>query len=412
MRTLSICLCLFIGIVASAQRECGQQHYFEQQKFSDAGFTSRLAAIESFLLQQNNSITSRTESSEEPVIRIPVVVHILYNSASQNISDAQVKSQLEALNRDFRKLNSDTSNIPARFKHYAADVRIEFVLAKADPKGRATTGITRKHTNISEWKLDDKIKFAAQGGVDAWDSRYYLNIWVGYMRSTMGYASVPGSDATKDGIVISPNVFGTLNVNNPFNLGRTATHEIGHWLGLKHIWGDTYCGDDLVDDTPKQGSYTTGCPSAFRSSCNNGETGDMYMNYMDYTNDACMNLFTYGQKNRMRSMFNSGGPRHTLLQSKGLTDPWLEEALIEPSPVAAPDFAVYPNPTANDAFLNFDDSWIGKQFQLINANGVVLQTVTITNKKQKVALNGYKAGWYFIQARNEDKIIKVKLIKL
>jgi hypothetical protein len=412
MRTLFICLFLSIGIVASAQRECGQLHYLEQQKSLDAGFASRLASIESFLLQQNTSVTSRTESGEEPVIRIPVVVHILYNNASQNVSDAQVRSQIEALNRDFRKLNSDTANIPARFKQYAADVRIEFVLAKADPKGRATTGINRKHTNVTEWKLDDKIKFAAQGGVDAWDSRYYLNIWVGYMRSTMGYASAPGTDATKDGVVISPNVFGTTNVSSPFHLGRTATHEVGHWLGLKHIWGDTYCGDDLVDDTPKQGSYTTGCPTAFRSSCNNGETGDMYMNYMDYTNDACMNLFTYGQKARMRSMFNAGGPRNTLLQSKGLNDPWLEEAPVDPRPVTVSDFTIYPNPATNNAVLNFDDSWIGKQFQLINASGVVLQTVTITNKQQNVVLNGYRSGLYFIQARNEDKIVKAKLMKL
>ena len=413
MRTLFICVFLFIGIVGSAQRECGYSRYTDQQKSSDAAFANRLVAIETYLAQKNNLVTSRTENSgEEPVIRIPVVVHILYNNASQNISDAQVKSQMDALNRDFRKLNADTSNIPSRFKQYAADIKIEFFLAKADPKGRATSGILRKQTHVTEWNLDDKIKFALQGGSDAWDSRYYLNIWVGYMRGTMGYSSSPGSDPAKDGVVISPNVFGTMNVSSPFHLGRTATHEVGHWLGLKHIWGDTYCGDDLVDDTPKQGGYTTGCPTSFRTSCNNGETGDMYMNYMDYTNDACMNLFTHGQKTRIRSLFDAGGPRYTLLQSKGLNDPWLEEAPVETTPENIPDFTIYPNPATDNAVVNFDDIWIGKQFQLISSNGVVLQTVTITTKRHIIKLNGYKAGLYFIQARNENKTLIGKLVKL
>jgi hypothetical protein len=164
------------------------------------------------------------------------VVHLLYNNAAQNISDAQIKSGIAALNRDFRKLNSDTASIPQAFKHLAADVEIEFHLATADPKGAATTGIVRKATGVPAWNMDDKIKLSAEGGDDAWDSRSYLNIWLGNTRRLLGYATPPGGEEHLDGLVINVTAFGTINTSGPYNLGRTAVHEAGHWLGLHHIW--------------------------------------------------------------------------------------------------------------------------------------------------------------------------------
>src|SRR5207245_2531623 len=131
---------------------------------------------------------------------------------------------------------SDSVNTPARFRHVAADVQIEFALATADPNGKATNGIIRKGTRITYFTNDDKIKYNSGGGDDAWDSRYYLNIWVGNLYNLLGYASVPGGPADKDGVVISTAAFGTINTGYPYNLGRTAVHEIGHWLNLKHIW--------------------------------------------------------------------------------------------------------------------------------------------------------------------------------
>lgn len=397
---------------ASAQRECQSSLYLEAQKSSDNYLVNKLDAVENFIRLQSNSFARSGNTLLENNIRIPVVVHIIYNESSQNISDAQVKSQIDALNRDFKKQNSDTSNIPYRFQSLAANTEIEFVLATADPKGRATNGIVRKQTSVTEWRLDDKIKFNSTGGNDAWDSRYYLNIWVGNTRTTLGYSTTPGGDGAKDGIVINTTAFGTINTLPPFHLGRTATHEVGHWLGLRHIWGDTYCGDDLVHDTPNQGGFTSGCPTNFRSSCNNTETGDMYMNYMDYTNDACVNLFTNGQKTRMRSLFNAGGPRYTILQSKGLNLPWMEEAApVEPRP-AVVNLVLYPNPAITELTVSFDVAWIGKKFSIVNSTGAIVETMLITGKKQKLSLTSYKAGVYFIQAQNGRERIAEKFVKL
>jgi hypothetical protein len=221
-----------------------------------------------------------------------------------------------------------------------------------------------------------------------------------------------GTNAAKDGIVINTSSFGTMNTAAPYNLGRTAVHEVGHWLGLKHIWGDTYCGDDAVDDTPKQGNFTPGCPNTFRSSCSNGATGDMYMNYMDYTNDACMNLFTMGQKQRMLSLFNEGGPRHSLLSSKGLSEPWTEPA-PEEEPVIT-QFQFYPNPAVNEITLSFkyDESWTGKTMSVVNINGIVVDKIRITSVSMKYNVTRLQPGVYFFQGTNGARTIREKLVRL
>jgi hypothetical protein len=409
MRTFVLGICIIISFIASAQRECATQSYIEEQRSSHPSLSDRLAAAEAFIQRQKINARLHGEGAAN-VIKIPVVVHILFSDASQNISDAQVNSQIEALNRDFRRDNGDSVTTPERFRSVAADVQIEFVLATADPAGRATTGIVRKQTHITYWKADDKIKLASEGGSAAWDSRFYLNIWVGNLQYVIGYSTLPGGPAEKDGIVIATSAFGTLDRKGAYNLGRTTVHEVGHWLSLKHIWGDTYCGDDLVEDTPKQGNFTPGCPTSFRSSCNNGSTGDMYMNYMDYTGDACLNLFTEGQKERMRSLFNAGGPRNTLLYSKGLNQPWTEGMPVEEMPL--PAFAkLYPNPAAAEITLNLDDKWIGKQLRITSANGAML-LMPISSAKQKINLNGFKAGLYFLHGENGSDRLREKFIKL
>ncbi|HEV7620672.1 MAG TPA: zinc-dependent metalloprotease, partial [Flavisolibacter sp.] len=312
--------------------------------------------------------------------------------------------------------NADTVNTPARFRSVAADIQMDFALATADINGRATSGIIRKHTNTDWWLMDDEIKSSGSGGDDAWDSRYYLNIWVGNLQAVLGYASVPGGPVEKDGVVISTNAFGTINSSAPYNLGRTAVHETGHWMGLKHPWGDTYCGDDKVDDTPKQGSFTTGCPGGvFRSSCDNGALGDMYMNYMDFTDDACMNLFTAGQKQRMLSLFNPGGPRNLLLSSKGLQSPWVFTSLpkTDETPHLSSSVHVYPNPASNEINLNLDDNtWIGNDINLLNLNGTLIISQKITSTTQKINVDQLKPGMYFIEANSNNGKIRQRFLKL
>jgi hypothetical protein len=410
MRTILSGICLLLSSILFAQRECASPTYIDRQKSLDPALSNRLSQVENFLRIQSRS-AKETGQQAPTVILIPVVVHVLYKSAAQNVSDEQVNSQIDALNRDFRRTNADTINTPDRFKPVAADVQIEFQLATADPKGRATNGIIRKYTDINHWTTDDKIKFSSQGGDDAWDSRYYLNLWTGDLMSLLGYSSLPGASVAKDGVVINYTAFGSINAAAPYNMGRTATHEVGHWLGLKHIWGDTYCGDDLVDDTPVQGYYTSGCPSGFRSSCNNGDLGDMYMNYMDFTSDACMNLFTDGQKQRMLTLFKEGGPRNSLLSSTGLNKPWVTDSPVPPTTDA---FRFYPNPTSGQITLDFQNNadWIGKTVSIVNVNGAVISKFLVTSNVQQLDLTTLKAGMYLIQADNGSQKLRGKFLRL
>jgi hypothetical protein len=240
------------------------------------------------------------------VTAIPVVVHVVYKTAAQNISDAQITSQIDVLNRDFRKTNPDVNSTPAVFMPLCGDARVEFELAKQDPQGNPTTGITRRQTTVTTFSDDDKVKSAATGGADAWPTDKYLNVWVCPLGGgLLGYAQFPGGPATTDGVVIVHSGFGTTGTAAaPFALGRSATHEIGHWLNLRHIWGDDgngCSGDDFVVDTPNAAGSNFGAPAFPIVTCNNGPNGDLFMNYMDYVDDAAMFMFTNGQVTRMQA---------------------------------------------------------------------------------------------------------------
>jgi hypothetical protein len=375
-----------------------------------------MKVIETFTSQHtNNNVNNGTSRIEGNVIKIPVVVHILYHSPSEKISDARVQSQIDVLNKCFRHLNADSVKTPAVFKSLAADCEIEFQLARSDSRSRSTTGIIRKYTPITKWTMDDQMKFSVNMGDDAWDAKSYLNIWVCNLDKLAGYASFPGSDAAKDGLVIDFDAFGAINSGSGYDLGKTAVHEVGHWLGLKHLWGDENCGDDGVNDTPKQASYTIGCPSTIRITCGNGPNGDMYMNYMDFTSDLCTNLFTSGQKARMRSLFAAGGPRNAILVSKGLNQPLIYEA---PVPDSDPQWLhpqLYPNPANSFITLDlaYDARWIGKMIRIVNLQGQTVLQVQITGKILQIDLNKLQAGIYFLAAKREDgESMKMRFVKL
>jgi hypothetical protein len=308
---------------AQAQkRSCATVDVLQQQLAADPGMAARMAAINNQALQYAAAHVGEAQRTSAITVTIPVVVHVLYSTASENISDAQIQSQIDVLNEDYHKLNADYTKTPSAFAGLVADVGIQFTLAKRTPAGLATTGIERKSSTTASWGTADKIKKASTGGLDAWNSSQYLNLWVGTIGGgILGYAQFPGGAAATDGVVISPVYFGrTGSVTAPYNLGRTGSHEVGHWLNLNHIWGDdgTACtGTDNVSDTPNQADENYGKPVFPQVSCSNGPNGDMFMNYMDYVDDAAMFMFSTGQSSRMNALFAAGGARVGLLTSQG-----------------------------------------------------------------------------------------------
>jgi len=287
--------------------------------------------------KQANRIDSRI--NDAGVYTIPVVVHIIHKGeaigSGLNISDAQIFSQIKALNRDFNRTNVDSTSTPDEFRELAGRMSIHFVLASQDPDGNATSGIIRVNGSKSQWTINDENTLKA---LSYWPAENYLNVWVADLSSTLlGYAQFPVSDVPglesavdnrlTDGVVIDYSVFGnseegSFELTTRFNKGRTTTHEVGHFLGLRHIWGDDSgsCSGrgDYVADTPNQGDNTSGCPAHPLTSCS---VHTMFQNYMDYTNDVCMNLFTIGQVDRMTTVLEHSPRRLSLLSSAGSDDP-------------------------------------------------------------------------------------------
>lgn len=259
---------------------------------------------------------------------IPVVVHVLYGNTTQNISLTQIQSQINVLNKDFSATNTDISNVPSVFQSAIANCDIEFCLAQVDPNNQPTNGINRVNvgtTSLTTSQIDGTWKPQTQ-----WDPTKYFNIWVANISGgILGYAQFPSSSglggmpsnggaANTDGVVILYNAFGTTGaVSSPYNKGRTATHEIGHWLGLRHIWGDATCGNDFCNDTPPQQTSNYSCPThPYKvGTCSGNTAGEMFMNYMDYVNDACMYMFTANQKARMDVVLQNSPRRGSLLTS-------------------------------------------------------------------------------------------------
>ena len=295
------------------QRVCATDEVHERLLRTEDGYAETRSEIE--------NRTSRVLAFGGAVLRsgcteIPVVVHVLHRTSAENLSDDQVRSQIDVLNADFRARNTDRSSTPRVFRRFVGDPRITFRLASIDPLGQPTDGITRTSTsNTSFVSTADNAKRASAGGADAWPADRYLNLWTcgnlrdGKGHALLGYAQFPGGPARTDGVVVLHSAFGTTGTAAaPFDLGRTATHEIGHWLNLRHIWGDDgqgCTGDDFVADTPNAGGPNYGTPAFPHVSCNNGPAGDLFMNYMDYTDDAAMFMFTAQQVLRMRTALES-----------------------------------------------------------------------------------------------------------
>ncbi|OOG62660.1 zinc metalloprotease [Flavobacterium sp. A45] len=281
---------------AITQRKCATQDVLEAQLKEDPTLAIRMNQIEAFT--QNALLTKRLVNGK---VVIPVIVNVLYRTAAENISDAQIQSQIDVLNKDFTATNSDFSNTPAEFAGVAANVGITFELVK----------INRKSTTKSSWGTRDAMKSTKKGGLNPTSPTTNLNLWVCTIGGgILGYAQFPGGSSATDGVAIDSKYFGLSGTANyPYNLGRTASHEVGHWMNLRHIWGDASCGSDLVSDTPVAKTANYGVPVyPYVSTCLPAHN-EMTMNYMDYTDDRGMFMFTNGQKSRMNALFVSGGAR-------------------------------------------------------------------------------------------------------
>lgn len=302
--------------------------YLQQQN------PNRAAERQAYEAQTQNWIAQQANNpTPQAVITIPVVVHVVWNTAAQNISDNQIFSQIQVLNEDYSRTNPDASNTPSVFNSVAANCDIQFCLASVDPNGNPTNGIERRQisTNVS-FNTNDNVKHFNTNGLDAWPVTQYLNMWVCNLGGgLLGYGEFPtGSASNTYGLVMGYFCFGSSytsygtfsNLTANYDRGRTSTHEIGHCFNLFHIWGDdgTACtGSDLCADTPNQADENYGCPNfATNTSCSNA--GDMSMNYMDYTDDACMNVFTLNQKTRMLAVLNQA-PYNALQTSTACSAP-------------------------------------------------------------------------------------------
>ena len=300
---------------APAQRSCAAHEKHVQMMGLDPVYAKRHADIEQHtaaFVAAREEARANGAQQQPVVITIPVVFHVIYANETQNIPDSELLEQLQVLNDDFRRTNADQDNIWPQ----GADTEIEFCLATRDPNGAPSSGILRVPTTVSSFGSNDAMKFTAQGGSDAWPASEYLNYWVCNLGGgLLGYAQFPGGPAATDGVVCG---YPYVGLNGPgsgaYNLGRTGTHEVGHWLNLRHIWGDGPCGsDDFVADTPESDGANYGCALG-HVSCS---TEDMVQNYMDYSDDGCMNIFTQGQGDRMQAVLAPGGSRASIATSNG-----------------------------------------------------------------------------------------------
>jgi hypothetical protein len=284
------------NVSAIAHRGCASQQVLEAQLKADPTLAIRMNEIEAFT--NKALLTGKLVNGK---VQIPVVVNVLYRTTAENISNAQIQTQIDVLNKDFNALNSDYGNVPALFAGVKANVGISFVLDQ----------VIRKSTTKTSWGTNDAMKKTAQGGLAPTSPTTKLNLWSCTIGGgILGYAQFPGGASSTDGVVVDPRYFGLSgSANAPFNLGRTATHEVGHWMNLRHIWGDATCGSDLVSDTPTHNEENYGVPAYPHYSTCSGTPVEMTMNYMDYVDDNAMYMFSNGQKSRMAAIFVTGGPR-------------------------------------------------------------------------------------------------------
>src|ERR1044072_1060578 len=305
-------VCLLVTLTpARAQDRCGSMEVLTNNLQKDPSLKAKFEAQKLRVKQDilNRKLKLQQARVEATTVYIPIVFHIVLQNPNV-VTDAQIQAQVDRLNLDYSGTNADSTKIPSFFKPLYAKTIIQFKLAQRNPNNESHTGIESVVTTRDNFALNDaRVKYAASGGADAWDNARFFNVWITNLsQNYLGYATFPGGGLpAEDGVVVTPNSLpGAIGA---YGLGRTLVHETGHFFNLLHIWGDDAgcAGSDDIDDTPNQGNYTSGCPSGSSprtDNCTTGGNGIMYENFMDYTDDACMVMFTPDQKDRMETALN------------------------------------------------------------------------------------------------------------
>ncbi len=391
-----------LGVNTYAQRSCSTDQKMKAFFEKNPQALARKADLRNFLTSKNN-----VKKSTQIVVTVPVVVHVIYKNPNQNVSDAQIASQIAVLNQDFRKQNSDFSSVvPPVFQPMGADLELAFCMATKKPDGSPTNGIERKSVASS---FDFENDYYESNGMSAWDPTKYLNIWVGELPDgLLGWAYLPDAAGENyDGLAIGYQYFGTTgSAVAPFNKGRTATHEIGHYFGLDHPWGDGNCTtDDGCADTPATNDAYYNSPVFPDNShtCVTVPTGAMFMNYMDYVDDANMALFTNDQKTITQNTMI--GPRASLLNSNACA------VLAVGEVEKANSINIFPNPTSHYISIAFPLAAID-EVEIFNSEGRLVRKAFIKNETDKIDIKDLANGVYYVRTYNDRNFVKsMKFIK-
>ena len=411
---LSFFLFAFMANVSAQQViRCYTKEYTDFLKSQDPDLGKHLQEAENVNQQWRLSHPS-SPNDVQAIVTIPVVVHIVYRNSSDSLLMSRVTSQIDVLNADFSRTNADASNTPAVWQSIAANCNVQFCLAKRRWDGMPTNGVTYTKTTINVFTSDDKVKKTALGGIDPWDRNKFLNIWVCNLgTSLLGYSSPVGGSSTTDGVVIRYTTFGNPGTESGYAQGRTCTHEVGHWLGLRHIWGDDAgdCssggGTDFISDTPDQTNNTWGCHTfPFMDSCSSVSPGIMFMNYMDYSDDVCLNMFTNGQKTVITSVIN--GARAAIKTSNGCL---ATVAGMPESDLLDKDISVYPNPaqakiTVQSEFQNI----AGIKVLNILGEKIFDSQFPFPVTSSELDLSLFNNGIYFLEIHSPGSFITKKII--
>ncbi|PZU86268.1 MAG: zinc metalloprotease [Chryseobacterium sp.] len=409
MKKILLTLVSVLCLNAYGQRTCGTDKKMAEFFAANPVAAANKQALKDFLVNNKSQVNRKAG-----VVTIPVVVHVLYSTTAMNISDAQIASQMKVLNDDFRKLNADFNTVvPAAFKGVAADMELAFCLATKKPDGSPTTGIERKSVASS---FNFNNNYYKSSGLTSWDTTKYLNIWVGNMTTYLGWAYLPdNAGATDDGLAIGYKYFGTIgSLDATYNKGRTATHEIGHYFGLEHIWGsanddnDT-CGsstnNDYCADTPNTYQAYYGRPTYPNNTytCTSTTTGAMFMNYMDYVDDVAMAMFTNDQKTIAQNTMV--GPRASLLNSNACA--FLAVGDVEKSN----SINIFPNPAVN--YISIASPLVKiNEVEIFGNDGRLVKRANIKNETDKIDVKSLPVGTYYVRTYDNGNFIKsMKFIK-